>query len=656
MTCPSPRLSALPLLLAAFWAPPAWSKVDLTELSLENLMEVSISGASKYAQQQEQVAAAVHVITRQDIKAFGWRTLAEVLASLPGIHTTYDRQYTYLGARGFGLPGDYNTRVLLSINGNRMNDVVYDGALIGRDSPLDLDLIERIEFIPGPGGAVYGQNALFGVINVITRNGAQISGGEASLAYQSPQAAVEGRLSWGRKLDNGLDVVLSASGYHARGEDLFFDYGAAAVSGVAGDMDGERDQEFFARLARGAWSFDIVNSDHRKEDPTASFFADPLAPGQYQRDRYLVAELQYQDKFADDTLEVTGRMFLGRERYSGRFVYTGTPWFSTGSSDWHGGEFRLVSSALADHKLMLGMELQDNPRQEQTNRDMSNPANDVFIPGSGWRAGVFLQDEWNLSPGLVTTLGLRLDRNDLGDTSASPRAALIWQATPTTTLKALYGRAHRAPNAYERDYDDGVSQVANPALNGERIDTFELVADQRAGRNLRLRASVYHWRMDNLVTLGIDPGTGLTQYQSGEKIRANGLELSVDKAWELGSRLRGSLAYQDVAFVGGGVPANSPRLMGKLNFSGPLAASGLRLGAELQYSGPRRAIDGSDVKGYWLSNLQLGADLWAKGLEVTLGIYNLFDQRYSQPASDTNWQTALEQDGRSLRLKIVQAF
>src|SRR6185295_17341458 len=142
---------------------------DLTALSLEQLLEVTIVGASKYEQTQVEVAAAVSVITRHEIQAFGWRTLGEALASLPGVYTTYDRQYTYLGMRGFGLPGDLNTRVLVTIDGNRVNDSTFDSGPTGREFPLDVDLIERIEFIPGPGGAVYGQNAMFGVVNVITR-------------------------------------------------------------------------------------------------------------------------------------------------------------------------------------------------------------------------------------------------------------------------------------------------------------------------------------------------------------------------------------------------------------------------------------------------------------------------------------------------------
>jgi outer membrane receptor protein involved in Fe transport len=665
------RLRLIPALLlsvSVLSASPVAAAVtpDITQLSLEQLLDVTIIGASKYEQKQDEVAAAISVITRSEIKAFGWRTLDEALASLPGIHTTYDRQYNYIGTRGFGLPGDFNTRVLLTINGNRVNDVVYDSAISGRAFPVDLDLIDRIEFIPGPGGAVYGQNAMFGVVNVVTRDGAGVDGTELAVTYQTPQSARQGRASWGRTLDNGLDVLVSASAYKARGEDLFFDYPGATgdpyfysnESGVARGMDGERDKEFFAHLARGPWSFDFSYGDRRKDDPTATYLSEPLVSGQYERDRHLLTQLQYQDSFAGDTLHLTGRLFLGRERYTGLFSY-GAPYFATGSSDWQGIELRMLSTAWAGHKLMVGLEVQDNSRRDQTNENLDDPTDIVAIPGSGWRAGVYAQDEWSLGETLTATLGLRFDRNDVTGNELSPRAALIWQVSPATTLKAMYGRAHRAPNAFERDYDDqGTSdtQAANPDLNGETVDTLELVMDHRLGQDLRLRASVYQWAMQGLVTLGIDPVSTLSQYQSGEDVDARGVELSADKTWDWGGRLRGSVSYQDVSYASGGDLANSPRLLGKLNVSGPLAATGLHFGYELQYSSKRQSLDGTVLDGYWLSNLHLSTDTWAKGLEVSLGLYNLFDTRYEHPGSDINWQNALEQDGRSARLKVSYSF
>ena len=612
-------------------------------------------GASKYEQKQNEVAAAVSVITRQEIKAFGWRTLDEALTSLPGVHLTYDRQYTYLGTRGFGLPGDYNTRLLITINGNRVNDPAFDAGPGGRQLPLDVDLIERIEFIPGPGGAVYGQNAMLGVVNVVTRNGAALDGAELALAYQRPQTLREGRVSWGKLLDNGTDVVLSVSGMRARGEDRFYDFGAAAVSGVATGLDRERDQEFFARIARGAWSADFVHGDRRKDDPTASFLSDPLVAGQYQADRYELAQVQYQDRFAGDTLHVSGRLFVGQESYRSILSY-GNPISFPATSVWRGVEGRLLSTAWAGHKLMLGVEAQTIARQDQAVVDPVNPANNVDIPGSGQRVGVYAQDEWRLAEPLTATLGLRADRNNATGSHLSPRAALIWQATPATTLKMLYGRAHRAPNVGERDYNDGVGQVANPTLKGESIDTLELTADHRLERDLTVRASLYQWTMHDLITLGVDPVSGLPQYQSGDSVKARGLEMSADKTWASGARARGSVSYQDAGYRTGADLLNSPRWLGKFNLSGPLNVVGLHAGYELHYDSRRLSLDGSRLGGYALSNLSLNTEALAKGLDVSLAIYNLFDKRYAHPAADVNWQNAFEQDGRTVRLKLSYRY
>jgi iron complex outermembrane receptor protein len=164
--------------------------------------------------------------------------------------------------------------------------------------------------------------------------------------------------------------------------------------------------------------------------------------------------------------------------------------------------------------------------------------------------------------------------------------------------------------------------------------------------------------MEGLVTLGIDPVSGLPQYQSGEQVNATGVELSALKAWDWGGRLRASLSHQDVSHESGGGLNNSPRLLGKLNFSGPLMNTGLLFGYELHYDSKRQTVAGGKLDGYWLSNLHLTADKWAKGLEVSLGLYNLFDTRYEHPAAlnTMNWQNALMQDGRSVRLKMIYQF
>ena len=641
----------------ALWWSLAAAADELTNLSLEALMAVNVVGASKYEQRQDEVAAAVTVITREDIKAFGWRTLDEALAMLPGTHDTYDRQYHYLGVRGFALPGDYTTRVLVTLNGNRLNDPVYDGAPNGRMLPLDLNLIERIEFIPGPGGAVYGQNAMFGVVNIVTRSGANVDGGEVSTSWQWPQATRHVRASWGKRLDNEVDLLLSATAMRSHGENLFFDYGDAGISGVATRLDGERDNELFFRIGRGAWAFDLAHGDRRKDDPTGVYRTDPLLPGQYQEDRSTVAQLQYQDSLSD-TLSLSARAFAGRYRYDSILSFDGAAYGYPTAGDWQGGELQLVSTAVAAHKWMLGLEYQRNSRIEQRIRDLADPANDLAIERDGTRYGIYVQDEWRLSETLTTTLGLRMDHNDITGTQYSPRVGLIWQARTETTLKALYGRAHRAPNAWERDYYEPGFQSANLALGGETIDTLELVADHRISRDMQVRASLYRWQLSDLIGLGTDPVAGLPQYQSFDKVTARGLELSALRLWPQGARLRTSLALQDVSDIDGRKVENSPRVLGKLHLSSPLPFAALRMGYELHYDGKRYNEAGDAIAGSWRSNLHLRAERLAKGLELSLSVLNLFDRRHAHPSGGEtlHWQPGFEQDGRSVRLALDYRF
>ena len=156
---------------------------DLTDLKLEELMEievVTVYGASKFEQKVTEAPAAVSMVTSSDIKRYGYRTLADIMRGIRGFYTTYDRNYHYLGMRGFSRPGDYNFRFLLLVDGHRINDNIYNTAFIGTEFPIDVDLIDRVEVIRGPSSSIYGTNAFMGVINVITRRVNDLKGMEVS--------------------------------------------------------------------------------------------------------------------------------------------------------------------------------------------------------------------------------------------------------------------------------------------------------------------------------------------------------------------------------------------------------------------------------------------------------------------------------------------
>jgi outer membrane receptor for ferrienterochelin and colicins len=217
-------------------------------LSIEELTQVKVFTASRHLQDAREAPSAVSVVTAGEIARYGWRTLADVLRSLRGFYTAYDRNYVYLGVRGFQRPGDYNSRILLLINGHRLNDNVYDSAQVGTEFPLDLDLVDHIEIVRGPSSSLFGTNAVFGVINVITRQSGdtfvEASGDSSSFLGRT------GRLTAG--IHKGrLSALLSGSMYRSAGASpLFFPEfaGPKTDEGFAIDMDGDRYAHAFSDL------------------------------------------------------------------------------------------------------------------------------------------------------------------------------------------------------------------------------------------------------------------------------------------------------------------------------------------------------------------------------------------------------------------------
>jgi iron complex outermembrane receptor protein len=164
-----PLQRVLTLLLAALLFDPARAAADdLTEMSLESLMNLTIVGASRYEQKSSDAPSYTSVVTAEDIRKNGYRNLADLLRSVPGFFVTNDRNYQYTGIRGLLPPGDYNTRILLVVDGHRINNSIYDEAPVGSEFPIDIDLVERVEVVRGPASSLYGSNAFFGIINIIT--------------------------------------------------------------------------------------------------------------------------------------------------------------------------------------------------------------------------------------------------------------------------------------------------------------------------------------------------------------------------------------------------------------------------------------------------------------------------------------------------------
>ena len=145
----------------------ATSQIDTTSIDmLEELLDAPIvSAASKFAQPTIDAPASISVVTAADIRRFGYRTLAEILRGVRGLYLTYDRNYVYAGIRGFGRPGDLNTRLLVLLDGHRATPSNADGTVDIDTMPQSL--ITRVDVVTGGASAVYGSDAVAGVVNLV---------------------------------------------------------------------------------------------------------------------------------------------------------------------------------------------------------------------------------------------------------------------------------------------------------------------------------------------------------------------------------------------------------------------------------------------------------------------------------------------------------
>jgi iron complex outermembrane receptor protein len=131
------------------------------------------------------------------------------------------------------------------------------------------------------------------------------------------------------------------------------------------------------------------------------------------------------------------------------------------------------------------------------------------------RRGLFIQDEWRMTRTWLLSLGLRSDVATNSHSSDSPRVSLIWQPNQEWNAKLLAGRAYRSPNAYESQFSNGITNLGNPNLQPETIQTTEVVLEWSKNGQTHWMLSVFDNKIDQLIHEVDTTGTGLLQFQNG---------------------------------------------------------------------------------------------------------------------------------------------
>jgi outer membrane receptor for ferrienterochelin and colicins len=637
---------------------------DIMDLSLEELKGVQVYSASMYLQSDREAPSSVTVITADQIRQFGYRTLADVLRSVRGFDITYDRNYSYVGVRGFSRPGAYNDEVLLLINGHRLNDGVYEEALLGTEFPLDIDLVERIEIVRGPSSSLYGTSAFLAVINVITRSAPSAAGLELSFGAGG-FGSYRGRSTLGGTY-HGVDGLFSGTIYDSSGATrLFFPaFDSLATNyGIAQNLDGDSSSSFFGSLRFRHFTLEALASTREKGIPTASFgqvFNDNRS---HTIDSGGYLDLQYSRAISHNT-ELTANVYYDRSLYHGVYVDPPAAGQATdvlnedaSRGDSFGAKTRVTATLRRKHKVTVGVDFRDDLRQDQTNYNLNpfRPVLDDLRSSQEW--AVYVQDEFTIAKGLILNAGLRHDQYQTFGGTTNPRLALIYSPRQQTTFKLIYGQAFRAPNNYELYYADDVSQEPNPHLLPERIRTEELIWEQVLGADFRISTSGFENQFTDLIDQETDPNTGLLVYDNSNAAHSQGFEVELAGKSSSGIEGRASYTLQKTQDTSTHLRlTNSPAQLAKANVVFPIARRRLALGFELQYADSRKTLAASRVDGYAVFNATVTSREFAKGFRLSGSAYNIFNNRYSDPVGAEIAGSVVQQNGRDFRIQITHTF
>jgi iron complex outermembrane receptor protein len=635
----------------------------LPDLSLEELLKMDsgrVFGASLRTQPVTEAPSSVTFITAEQIERFGYRSLADILRAVRSFYVTNDRNFSFLGSRGFGKPGDYNSRVLLLVNGHRVNDNVYGQAEIGPEFGIDPAMFERIEIIRGPGSALYGDSAFFAVVNVITKSGAALSSGSVTAEGGSLGTGLV-RGSVGRRFKNGFDVVASGTYQDSHGVDrLYFPAfdTPQTNNGVAVGLDGERVRQTYAQARFKGLTLTAAYGWRQRDVPTASFgtvFNEQRAPEQ-TTDRHTLADLEYVRPFLGNG-RITLRASYDRFTYDGTYPYAGDDPAGpsvVGHNQVLGDRWTVaarITHALPGHQVVTaGAEFIDNAHQNQLLQYDNANAPVLDIARESTQSALYGDDQIKITRWLIVNGGLRYDEYEKFNRT-TPRAGIILAPSTVQSFKYLYGRAFRAPNEYELNtvfFGDGVG-----ALRPETVATHELVWERYVNDWLRTSVSAYRYHAENLITLVEDDSTFLgTTYVNSGRVVANGLELEAQMRLRHGIQAIASYSLQHATDVDSSTDLpNSPHQMFKLAASAPLPFHAATLAVQLLTMSSRETVLGNVVAPSATTDVTFTMPL-NRTLGLSASAYNLFDVQYADPVSDIQRPDVIVQNGRTFRLGV----
>ena len=467
---------------------------DLTQVSLEDLMNLQVTSVSKKEQKIFRSPAAIFVITAEDIRRSGARVLPDALRNVPGLDVAQiDGSHWAISARGFN--SQYSDKLLVMIDGQTVYNPLFAGVFWDMQS-IPLETIERIEVIRGPGAAIWGTNAVNGVINIITKSSADSQGGMLSVSTGGSAWDTQGPdfMRYGAPLGHRGHYRVTASGFN-------FSPNRTATGADAHDHWRVLDTGFRTDLRLS--SKDSLISEGRVYQSQAGEMVQEVASLYPPVESVMVSNsrssgwnflTRWDRSLAGNASTTLQASFQHGNRNDSAYGVSFDIWDIDFQHHFHWTD---------RHDLVWGLGSRVSTDSTAPGKQlMLNPASKALKLFNG-----FLQDEISLQPNRLTlTVGARLEHNDFTDFDVEPTIRLAWSPQADSTIWAAFSGADRTPARGDTALKFVFAVFAlpgglppaeillsgNPQVKDEELKSYEIGERQKFGKSLTLDLTAFY--------------------------------------------------------------------------------------------------------------------------------------------------------------------
>lgn len=660
------------------------ARVDVQLALLEE-----VTAASRVTESVEDAPASVTIVTRQELRAMGYPSIAEAVRGIRGLYLSDDRSYVTIGVRGFSRPGDYGNRILILLDGQPMNDNYIWSSYVGFDGRVDIEDVERIEVVRGPGSVLYGTSAFFGVINLVTRSREEPSQREAQVSAVE-HGVGRARVTAVQRFGKDAGAWVTVSGARGAGRDFFFREIVAdprdpnaetGANGLPVDGNARGVDDFTAGMVTGrAWykaaTIQWFLNSRKKTLPTGEYgtiFGDGR---NHFTDTRGMVEARFEPQLSK-LVQSMSRAHVNLYDFDGLSTYPAPdgPSRDTYRGRWGGLEQRLVFTPGSRLRATVGGELIRHVRASQRGEADTGPyvfdargnpgRDDPFTVAAGYvLADATLTDRLKLSGGARLDYYSSLDKFEITD-ALNPRLAAIIKPYDGGNLKIMAGKAFRAPSVYELYYTS-TTQLAPVGLRPEQIFSGEVEFSHKITPTVSAIVAGFTNYVDRLIELQ-EPTPGINQYANSKSpVLVYGGEAEVRREWRAGWMVAATTSVQKARYLDDptlrDVP-NSPDVLGSVKGAVPIIGRSVMGMTRLTIEGPRpdRNVRDTDppqgrTETGVIWDLVLSGEAEKLGVRYNLGAYNLMDWKYSTVPSGEFRQRTIVQNGRTVLASVTVVF